>query len=98
MSYQIDLSKILTVYSGKTGCMCGCLGKYRVPSANVELAGQVRGYAYEPEDVSDRSVKIIAGKVLNHPNVRFVDNCAYVDENGRTKAVYFVDGYTPVKA
>lgn len=54
---------VLTAYSGKPGCMCGCNGSYRVTSANRELATKDRGYGYDDEDVSDRAVARILRKV-----------------------------------
>lgn len=74
---MLDLTKILKVYNGKIGCMCGCNGYYKVPACNLEAAGKHRGYAYSEEDVSDRSVKIIAKKVLSNPNVKWADDKSY---------------------
>ena len=70
---QVDINTIERVYSGRCGCMCGCLGKYTTPQE------------------STRSVKIIAGKVLNNPKVKFEDNYAYVEdrEANRMQVVYF---------
>lgn len=89
---NIDVSKILKVYNGKVGCMCGCLGKYKVPACNREAADKDRGYAYPDEDISDRSVKIIAKKVLSNPNVKFEDSWAYVEDRAADKnqVIYFV--------
>jgi hypothetical protein len=77
---MLNVDKILKVYNGRIGCMCGCLGYYRVPAVNREAASQDRGYPYSDEDVSDRSVRIIAKKVLSNPNVVFEDNYAYVED------------------
>ena len=77
---MLNLNNILKVYNGKVGCMCGCNGYYRVPAVNKDLAGKERGYAYSDEDVSDRSVKIIAKKVLSNPKVKFEGNFAYVED------------------
>lgn len=35
---------VLQVYSGKQGCMCGCIGKYSVNPARKEEADKERGY------------------------------------------------------
>ena len=90
---NININNILKVYNGKVGCMCGCLGKYSVPTCNREAADKDRGYAYTDDDVSDRSVKIIAKKVLSNPNVKFEDRWAYVEDRAADKnqVVYFVD-------
>jgi len=75
------VSNIEKVYSGRIGCMCGCLGKY---SYN-------EGVAREDWQgtVNVRSVKILAKKVLTHPNVKIEDNYAFVEEAGRIRVVYF---------
>ena len=82
---SLNLNKILKVYNGKIGCMCGCNGYYKVPTCNKDLAGKERGYDYSDKDVSDRSVKIIAKKVLSNPNVVFEDNYAYVEDHSTNK-------------
>ena len=89
---MLDVSKILKVYNGRIGCMCGCNGYYRVPAVNKDLASKERGYPYSDEDVSDRSVRIIAKKVLSNPNVKFEDNFAYVEDRiaNRLQMVVFV--------
>ena len=87
---QVNLNQVYKVYSGKRGCMCGCLGNYRYPSSVDREAYKAQNKVdLEDEDISDRSVKIIANKVINHPNVKVQDNIMYVEENGRIKAVYF---------
>lgn len=77
-----SLSSVTRVYSGKPGCMCGCRGKWTDASA----------YAEAGSTVSDRSVKIMYNKVMNHPDVQLDAgaNCAYVNTETRTLAVYFV--------
>lgn len=82
---MLDLNKIVKVYNGKVGCMCGCNGYYKVPAVNKDLASKERGYPYSDEDVSDRSVKIIAKKVLSNPNVKFEGNFAYVEDRAANK-------------
>ena len=82
---MLDLNKILKVYNGKVGCMCGCNGYYKVPAVNKDLAGKERGYEYDEDDVSDRSVRIIAKKVLSNPNVVFENNYAFVEDRARNK-------------
>ena len=78
---SLDISNIEKVYSGRQGCMCGCLGKY---SYNLG----VKREAWQAE-VNERSVKIIAGKVLNNPEVKFVGTYAYVEAGDRIRVVYF---------
>lgn len=76
-----SIENIKKVYSGKRGCMCGCNGKYSYNEGVSRESWQ--------GPVNVRSVKIIANKVLNHPNVKFEDDYAFVEENGRIKVVYF---------
>ena len=78
---MLNVDKVAKVYSGKRGCMCGCLGKY---SYN-------EGVAHEDWQgaVNVRTVKMFTKQVLAHPNVKFEDNIAYFEEGGRIKAVYF---------
>lgn len=79
----MDISNIAKVYNGKIGCMCGCLGKY---SYNENVSHE----DWQGE-VNVRSVKIIAKKVLTHPNVVFEDDYAYVEDRVKNKnqVVYF---------
>jgi hypothetical protein len=66
--------------------MCGCLGKY-----SYTADGAVNhGPGYDVSDkVSERSVKIIANKVLRNSNKKIEDGIAYVEQNGRILAAYF---------
>lgn len=53
---KITADDVLKVYSGKLGCMCGCLGRYYVTAERREEAGKRRGYTYEDRDVSRKMV------------------------------------------
>jgi len=66
--------------------MCGCLGKY-----SYTADGAVNhGPGYDVSDkVNERSVKIIANKVLRNSNKKIEDGIAYVEQNGRILAAYF---------
>ena len=79
--------QIVKVYSGKANtCMCGCAGKW----SYTAYGAAERNPGYAP-DVSERSVKIIAKKVLSSSNKK-VDadaNCVFTEENGRIRIVYF---------
>jgi hypothetical protein len=83
----VELQKVYKVYSGKAGkCMCGCAGKY-----SYTADGAVEhNPGYQPH-VSERSVKIVAGKVLRNPNKIIEDGMAIVEENGRVLVAYFAD-------
>lgn len=65
---SFDLNIIQQVYSGKPGCACGCNGNYRAPSRHADDGVAIRGYAFSPDDISDRSVKLIANKVAKIAN------------------------------
>jgi len=80
------VSNIVKTYSGRIGCMCGCQGKY----SYTEDGARNFGPGYNVEDsINERSVKIMARKVLTNPSVKYEDNYAYVEENGRIRVVYF---------
>ena len=78
--------EVYKVYSGKIGCMCGCLGKY-----SYTAKGAVENSpGYDVSDaVNERSIKIITNKVLRNNNMKREDNYAYVEQNGRIQVVYF---------
>ena len=84
---MITVNDVYKTYSGKSGgCMCGCRGKY-----SYTADGAVNhGPGYDVSDkVSERSVKIIAGKVLRNPNVQFEDDCVLVEQDGRVLVAWF---------
>lgn len=61
-SPRIDITKVISVYSGKNGhCCCGCSGKHYYALKHVAAASKGRGYEVTPNEVSDRMVK----KVVN---------------------------------
>ncbi len=98
---MIDVNTVLKSYTGKMGCMCGCRGAYRVASKHLEAANAERGYDYDPEDVSDRSVKMAVNKLnklIDWNNTKMVKQYvtteyAYYDndQTGRTVCVYFAN-------
>lgn len=74
---MLDISKIVKVYNGRCGCMCGCLGKY----SYTQDGAANHGPGYDVTDaVNERSVRIIAKKVLTNPNVRYEDGLAFVED------------------
>ena len=86
----VDISNITKVYSGKAGtCMCGCAGKYSYTAHGA--AEDSPGYDVS-DSVNERSVKIIAGKVLRNPNTDTKDTgYAVLEQNGRVLVVFFKD-------
>jgi|APCry1669189034_1035192.scaffolds.fasta_scaffold196632_2 hypothetical protein len=79
---MLNIDKIVKVYNGRIGCMCGCNGKY-----SYTAHGAVENSpGYDVTDsVNERSVRIIAKKILANPNVKFEDNYAYVEDRARNK-------------
>ena len=79
---MLNIDKIVKVYSGKIGCMCGCLGKYSYTADGAENHGP----GYDVTDkVNERSVRIIAKKILANPNVQFEGDYAFVEDRARNK-------------
>ena len=74
---MLDISKIVKVYNGRIGCMCGCLGKYSYTAEGA--ANHNPGYDVTSA-VNERSVRIIARKVLSNPNVRYENEYAFVED------------------
>ena len=84
------MRNILSVYSGKQGrCMCGCSGKYTYNPQFRKEGSLRRGYEVTAEDCNERTVKMIAKKVLTNPLVKYEDDYAYVDTDTRSYVVYF---------
>lgn len=78
---------VYKVYSGKAGrCMCGCAGKYSYTA--VGAVEDSPGYDVS-DSVNERSVKIIAGKVLRSANKRTEDGMVYSVQNGRILVAFF---------
>jgi hypothetical protein len=86
----MDISNITKVYSGRAGtCMCGCAGKYSYTAKGAAEDGP--GYDVS-ESINERSVKIIAGKVLRNPNTDHSDaGYAVLEQNGRVLVVFLKD-------
>ena len=95
MAEQFDISNISKVYSGKIGCCCGCRGKHTHSKHGQKIHNLSSEYPIKDEDVSDRSVRIIAKRVLTHPEVQFADDfqyaCAYDTDANRQRMVRFID-------
>ena len=74
---MVDISKIVKVYNGRIGCMCGCLGKYSYTREGAVTHSP--GYDVSGA-VNERSVRIIARKVLTNPNVQYENEYAFVED------------------
>jgi len=79
---MLDISKVVKVYNGRIGCMCGCNGKY----SYTEDGAKNYGPGYDVTDkINERSVRIITKKILANPNVVFESDYAYVEDRAKNK-------------
>jgi hypothetical protein len=87
---SVNISGITKVYSGKAmRCMCGCAGKYSYTAHGAVEDNP--GYDVT-ESINERSVKIIAKKVLSNPNTDYSDaGYAVLEQNGRILVVFLKD-------
>lgn len=95
MKFQVKCEAVLNAYSGKEGCMCGCLGSYVYPSDKVEAASKSRGYPVRPEEVNDRTVKARVNRLNkmvasgDYDELDANEQYVYASKGGRCVAVYF---------
>lgn len=76
---------VYKVYSGRAyRCMCGCEGKYSYTSEGAVKHNP----GYEP-NVNERSVKIIAGKLLRNSNTQREDDMLILEQNDRILVAWF---------
>lgn len=101
----IKREDVLMVYTGKRGCMCGCLGKYRYTKASAELAVRNRGYTCRPEEINEGQVTRVLNIMAKLDNVQVMeiyskqgDSLYYgFEADGRHIAVYTKPGVPYVK-
>ena len=79
---MLNVDRIVKVYNGRCGCMCGCNGKYSYTADGA--INHSPGYDVT-DAVNERSVRIIAKKVLSNPNVVFEGDYAFVEDRARNK-------------
>lgn len=60
---KLAAADLLSVYSGRPGCACGCRGKWSYNAARRREAERSCGYRLIDSDVSARSLAIVLGKV-----------------------------------
>lgn len=84
--------KILSVYSGKPGCMCGCRGKHYYNPTHREEASKKRGYAVEDGEISPRMIKRVLG-ILQKTSSQVEYGARWIssDVGGRRYVIYFKD-------
>jgi hypothetical protein len=78
--------QVTKVYSGKMGCMCGCKGKY----SYTAVGAVEHNPGYDVSDkVSERSVKVILGKLLRNANTKREDGMLFLEQDGRILAAWY---------
>ena len=85
---NIQLENVMSVYAGRPGCMCGCRGKHTYASKYVCEASKDRGYEVTPDEVSDRTIKIIVNKLAKNEDTEYDDGMFYLDTPTRSYVVY----------
>jgi len=60
---DFNLDDVRSVYSGRHGCMCGCLGKHTYASKFQVEGGKERGYRVDDDEVSDTVVARIVKRI-----------------------------------
>jgi hypothetical protein len=82
---------VFKVYSGRRGCMCGCIGNYRYASHHVEYGSKERGYGVSEDEVSDRQVSRVVNKInANSQDCERDGNVIYLETETRIYAAYVV--------
>lgn len=82
---------VLSVYSGRAGCMCGCLGNHRYNPLYRAEASKDRGYEVDADECSSRSISLTLNKLKKFANVELQDG--YIihfrdEDRGRQYAAY----------
>lgn len=77
---KIDAEKVISVYSGRPGCACGCRGKHTYATRVAEEMSKRRGY---PVNTSDNTVYLIVGKM----NALLAEGLGRTDEDGHFVSV-----------
>ena len=80
------METVYKVYSGRRGCMCGCLGKYSYTAQGA--VEHSPGYDVA-DSVNERSVKIITGKLLRNSNTQREGDHMVLEQNGRVLVAWF---------
>ena len=89
-TYQIDVTKVRKVYSGRPGCACGCRGSYRYATVAAHEEG---GTDIGLDEFNDKQVK----KVVRILNMAIADgtpvdiwhDMVFAEINNRSYCAYF---------
>lgn len=98
----IDFATVVTVYSGKPGCACGCRGRYFVTPASEPIAAKRRGYPAFPEDIKEREVRRIVRLLNASPDTKKFggseEDIYELEVGGRVYRAYCTRANTPQEA
>lgn len=87
---KIKVDKVMTVYSGQLGCMCGCRGIYRVHPAHLDTSNKVQGYDHAPNEINLNFVRRVCRILEAQPEVTVDKEYVYAEVDGRAYCAYFV--------
>lgn len=99
---QANKDNILSVYSGKPGCMCGCVGKHYYNPVYKDEGTKRRGYEVSDEETSIRMItrvlnllRDVASDLSADESSKLVvdDNYFYARINNRDYVAYVRDGF-----
>lgn len=82
---MIDVNQVMTVYSGKRGCMCGCKGIYRTNSVFREEF--LKTEKQEPT-LNNPFVKKVVGILNAYPETEYENGSYYLELDGRIYVAY----------
>lgn len=85
------LEDVVSVYTGKPGCMCGCLGTYSYASQHKDYASNDRGYKIDESEINDRKIKLMFNKFMkNISQIKEQDGYIYyIETETRNNVIYF---------
>jgi hypothetical protein len=88
---------VVSVYSGRPGCMCGCRGKHSYSKKHRKYSSKERGYNITVEEISDVTVtrminkfeKLIKNGWHNDVHVDELRNYMFFETPTRHYVIYF---------
>lgn len=92
MEKKIEVKDVMSVYSGKEGCACGCNGKYFTAKAHQAVASKDRGYEVTDDEISDSMIKKVTNLMNNTPDNQVEKNSDWFSMmvGQRVYTLYFV--------
>lgn len=82
---SLTIDNVLSVYSGKLGCACGCRGTHSYNPAHAEEAGADRGYAVTADECSEASVANILKAVQRANGAEIADDGSHASLETETR-------------